>query len=98
MGRPAQKGPALPKLKTLLSNPDTAWTRITVSAWYGHAHSKALDRPSYRDRATGRFRGRRHGDPKTASSVCDHGYVDYVIPPDARPVGLFLWHSSSARA
>jgi hypothetical protein len=33
MGRPAQKGPALPKLKTLLSNPATRWTRIVVSAW-----------------------------------------------------------------
>ena len=43
MGRPAQKGPALPKLKTLLSNPATSWTRIIVSAWYGHADGKALE-------------------------------------------------------
>ena len=43
LGRPAQKGPALPKLKTLLSNPATRWTRIFVSAWYGHAGGKALE-------------------------------------------------------
>jgi hypothetical protein len=43
MGRPAQKGLALPKLKTLLSNPATRWTKILVSAWYGHAHGKALE-------------------------------------------------------
>lgn len=43
MGRPAQKGPALPKLKTLLSNPATRWTKIVVSAWYGHAGGKALE-------------------------------------------------------
>ncbi|BAK68166.1 hypothetical protein SLG_34910 [Sphingobium sp. SYK-6] len=29
------------------------------------------------------------------SSVCDHGYVEYQIPPGPRTVGLFLWHSSS---
>ena len=43
MGRPAQKGPALPKLKTLLSNPATSWTKIVVSAWYGHVNGKALE-------------------------------------------------------
>jgi DDE superfamily endonuclease len=43
MGRPAQKGPARPKLKTLLSNTTTSWTRIIVSAWYGHAEGKALE-------------------------------------------------------
>ena len=43
MGRPAQKGPALPKLKTLLSNPKTSWTKIIASAWYGHAEGKALE-------------------------------------------------------
>ena len=43
MGRPAQNRPALPKLKTLLSDPATSWTRIAVSAWYGHAGGKALE-------------------------------------------------------
>jgi hypothetical protein len=43
LGRPAQKGPALPKLKTLLTDPATVWTRITVSAWYGHAGGKVLE-------------------------------------------------------
>lgn len=36
----------------------------------------------------------REGD-RTLS--CDHGYVEYQIPVRARPVGLFLWHSSSAK-
>lgn len=27
---------------------------------------------------------------------CGHGFVDYQIPVDARSVGLFMWHSSSA--
>lgn len=43
LGRPAQKGPALPKLKTLLSNPATTWARIIVSAWYGHIDGKSLE-------------------------------------------------------
>tara|TARA_R110002049_G_scaffold106640_2_gene254107 strand:+ start:3520 stop:4902 length:1383 start_codon:yes stop_codon:yes gene_type:complete len=43
LGRPAQKGPALPKLKTLLSNQTTPWRRITVSAWYGREHQKELE-------------------------------------------------------
>lgn len=34
IGRPAQKGPPLPKLKTLLSNPATSRQRITVWSWY----------------------------------------------------------------
>jgi hypothetical protein len=42
-GRPAQKGKALPKLKSLLSDPATVWSRIIVSAWYGQAEGKALD-------------------------------------------------------
>ena len=33
------------------------------------------------------------GDKGTLS--CDHGYVEYQIPVDARAVALFLWHSSS---
>lgn len=36
----------------------------------------------------------REGD-RTLS--CDHGYVEYQIPVRARPVSLFLWHSSSAK-
>lgn len=43
VGRPAQKGRALPKLSTVLANPATTWSRILVSAWYGHANAKALD-------------------------------------------------------
>lgn len=36
------------------------------------------------------------GDPRSASVLCDHGYVEYQIPPDPKSVSLFLWHSSSA--
>ncbi|WP_442873014.1 transposase [Aurantimonas sp. C2-3-R2] len=43
IGRPAQKGLPLPKLKTLLSNPATQWRRITVSSWYGRKEQKALE-------------------------------------------------------
>jgi len=43
LGRPAQKGPPLPKLKTLLTDPATIWTTITVSAWYGHVGGKTLE-------------------------------------------------------
>ena len=37
------------------------------------------------------------GDAANASA-CDHGYVEYQIPPEPRAVGLFLWHSSSTAA
>lgn len=30
-----------------------------------------------------------------ATLHCDHGFVEYQIPAGARPVALFLWHSSS---
>lgn len=43
MGRPAQKGSPLPKLKTLLDKPDIVWSRIIVSAWYGQTRGKELD-------------------------------------------------------
>lgn len=46
LGRPAQKGRALLKFKTLLANPATRWTSILVSAWYGHAGVKTLDTTS----------------------------------------------------
>ena len=43
MGGPAQKGPPLPKLKSLLDKSDIVWSRIVVSAWYGQARGKELD-------------------------------------------------------
>ena len=43
IGRPAQKGAPLPKLKTLLSKPTTLWRRVTASSWYGRQNGKALD-------------------------------------------------------
>lgn len=38
------------------------------------------------------------GDPATASLHCDHGVVEYQIPPAARAVNLLMWHSASAVA
>lgn len=31
------------------------------------------------------------------SLSCDHGYVEYQIPTNARATALFMWHSSSAK-
>jgi hypothetical protein len=36
------------------------------------------------------------GEGSEATLHCDHGFVEYQVPVDARPVALFLWHSSSA--
>ncbi|HEX5046534.1 MAG TPA: hypothetical protein VFX89_05380, partial [Gammaproteobacteria bacterium] len=33
-----------------------------------------------------------------ASLHCDHGVVEYQIPPHARSVSLLMWHSASALA
>jgi hypothetical protein len=43
VGRPAQKGAPLPKLKTLLAKPTTRWCHVTASLWYGRQTGKALD-------------------------------------------------------
>jgi hypothetical protein len=43
LGRPAQKGMPLPKLKSILHNPKTLWQRITASNWYGKETNKILD-------------------------------------------------------
>jgi hypothetical protein len=42
--------------------------------------------------------GKVVGDPASASLHCDHGVVEYQIPPDARAVNLLMWHSASAVA
>ena len=42
-GRPARKGPRLPKLKTPLTNPATSWRSVIVSSRYGHRTRKALE-------------------------------------------------------
>src|SRR5687768_1057602 len=42
--------------------------------------------------------GKTIGDPTTASLHCDHGVVEYQIPPQARAVNLLMWHSASAVA
>jgi len=38
------------------------------------------------------------GDPATASLHCDHGVVEYQIPPNPRATNLLMWHSASAVA
>jgi hypothetical protein len=38
------------------------------------------------------------GDPATSSLHCDHGVVEYQIPPSPRAVSLLMWHSASAGA
>jgi hypothetical protein len=42
--------------------------------------------------------GKTIGDPDTKSLHCDHGVVEYQIPPRARAVNLLMWHSASAVA
>ena len=42
--------------------------------------------------------GKIIGDPAAASLHCDHGVVEYQIPPRARAVNLLMWHSASAVA
>src|SRR5689334_1982894 len=39
--------------------------------------------------------GRVLGEGSEQTLHCDHGVVEYQVPVDARPVALFLWHSSS---
>jgi hypothetical protein len=38
------------------------------------------------------------GDPATESLHCDHGVVEFQIPPNPRAVRLLMWHSASAVA
>jgi len=38
------------------------------------------------------------GDPDTSSLHCDHGVVEFQIPPAPRAVNLLMWHSASAVA
>lgn len=38
------------------------------------------------------------GDPDESSLHCDHGVVEYQIPPSPRAVNLLMWHSASAVA
>jgi len=42
--------------------------------------------------------GKTLGDPASSSLHCDHGVVEYQIPPRARAVNLLMWHSASAVA
>jgi hypothetical protein len=42
--------------------------------------------------------GKILGDPAVSSLHCDHGVVEYQIPPRPRAVNLLMWHSASAVA
>jgi hypothetical protein len=42
--------------------------------------------------------GKVLGDAATSSLHCDHGVVEYEIPPHPRTVNLLMWHSASAGA
>jgi hypothetical protein len=42
--------------------------------------------------------GRILREADSASLHCDHGVVEYQIPPNARSVNLLMWHSASAAA
>lgn len=43
MGRPAQKGQALPKLASRIDDPNSDWRSIEVSQWYGGVRDKPLE-------------------------------------------------------
>jgi hypothetical protein len=43
------------------------------------------------------FGGTTVGDPATALLHCDHGYVDFQIPPHARKLPLLMVHASSKK-
>jgi len=43
------------------------------------------------------FGGRVLGDLTSRAFACDHGYVDWQIPPDARPYPLVFVHASSKK-
>jgi hypothetical protein len=42
--------------------------------------------------------GKVVGDAEKSSLHCDHGVVEFQIPPRARAVNLLMWHSASAGA
>ncbi|MBT6208965.1 MAG: alpha/beta fold hydrolase, partial [Woeseia sp.] len=43
------------------------------------------------------FGGALIGDPESRVFACDHGYVDWQIPPDARALPILFVHASSKR-
>lgn len=43
LGRPAQKGPPLPKLSRRIDDPAADWLRLEVSHWYGGVQDKHLE-------------------------------------------------------
>ncbi len=62
-GRPRLKGRALPKLSTVLGDPKTVWTRITMAEWYGGQAKQT---------AAGQARsGRPSGDASACDECCD---------------------------
>jgi len=43
MGRPRLKGQRLPKFTTILANPKTVWSPVTVTEWYGGRRRRRLE-------------------------------------------------------
>ena len=50
-----------------------------------------------RDQGARPFGGTQVGDPAKASISCDHGYVEWQIPRNARKYPLLMVHASSTK-
>src|SRR5690606_39125347 len=75
-------------------------TAIVATALIGAAGVGAADDSPILIEKQGSFAvgGTIAGDPAAASQHCDHGHVEYQIPPNARAINLLMWHSASAAA
>ena len=64
----------------------------------GPIESRAADAPLViRDQGARPFGGTRAGDPAKASISCDHGYVEWQVPRNARKYPLLMVHASSTK-
>jgi hypothetical protein len=75
-----------------VSRVGAALALATQFAGVGHAAPLLIERQ-------GSFSagGTTSGDPEKASLSCDHGFVEFQIPPKPRKTALLLWHSSSVQ-
>ena len=75
----------------------------SVSAQVGQGHGGPKDdqgkRPPLVIQSQGNrpFGGMTIGDPADSSLSCDHGYVNWQIPPNARSLPLLMVHASSKK-
>ncbi len=81
----------------------TSWLWIGLSAviWGGSTGSANAEQspppnPIVIERQGAFEAGGRTIGGNGQSLSCDHGYVEYQIPENARDTALFMWHSSSA--